>query len=339
MINDFLKKNLTNNALFDDYGLQYNNCPNIDIEIIQDENSFASLSNKVLIKCSGDDTKDFLNTQFTNDITKLQNHSSMLSGYCNPKGRLISIFYIYQIDKVYYLYTTLESYELLYNKLNMYKMMSKVEIEVLKGDLFGVRINKNKEKIFNDIQSYALKNYLILNYSENQLILYMPPDYDKKMNALFDIFSVNKLSYLGYKAWDYLEICNYIPFIRSEYIESFTPQMVSLDKLNGVSFEKGCYPGQEIVARTHYLGESKKSLFLASLNTSKKININDKIIKLNDNKNVGEIINFAEKSFDKENNKFQYYCLCVLRKDSINEKLALSEDKLIEITITDPLGI
>ena len=75
MINDFLKKNLTNNALFDDYGLQYNNCPNIDIEIIQGKNSFASLSNKVLIKCSGDDTKDFLNTQFTNDIKKLQNHS------------------------------------------------------------------------------------------------------------------------------------------------------------------------------------------------------------------------------------------------------------------------
>ena len=339
MINDFLKKNLTNNALFDDFGLQYNNCPNIDIDIIQDENSFASLSNKVLIKCSGEDTKDFLNTQFTNDIKELQNHSSMLSGYCNPKGRLISIFYIYQIDKVYYLYTTLDSSELLYNKLNMYKMMSKVEIEVLKGDLFGVRINKNKEKILNDIQSYGLKDYLVLNYLENQLILYMPPNYDKQMNVLFDIFSVNKLSYIGYKAWDYIEIYNHIPFIRSKYIETFTPQMVSLDKLNGVSFEKGCYPGQEIVARTHYLGESKKSLFLATLNTSKKININDKIIKLNDNKNVGEIINFVEKSSDKENNKFQYYCLCVIRKDSINEKLALNEDKLIEITITNPLGI
>ena len=56
-------------------------------------------NNKVLIKCNGADAENFLNTQFTNDIKNLNKEQIILSGYCNPKGRLISIFYIFQIDK------------------------------------------------------------------------------------------------------------------------------------------------------------------------------------------------------------------------------------------------
>ena len=337
MINDFLKKNLSNNALFDDYGLQYNNCPNVDINIIQYENSFSLLSNKVLIKCSGEDAKDFLNTQFTNDIKKLENNSVMLSGYCNPKGRLISIFYIYQLDKIFYLYTTLESSELLYKKLNMYKMMSKVDFEMLNGNLIGIQINKGK--LSSDIiESHQFKDCIAFKYIDNQIIIYSPKS-NKNINGLFDKFIADKLSYLGYKSWDFIEIHNFIPFIKSEYIEAFTPQMVSLDKLNGLSFEKGCYPGQEIVARTHYLGESKKSLYSATLHTTKKFDINSKVIQLSDNKNAGEIINFVEINTEENNSKLQYFCLCVLRKDSIEEKLAIHGDAFSELTINKSAGV
>ena len=67
------------------------------------------LGNKVLIKCSGDDAENFLNTQFTNDIKNLNASQPQLSGYCSPKGRLMSVFYIFQLDGIYYIYTTLDT--------------------------------------------------------------------------------------------------------------------------------------------------------------------------------------------------------------------------------------
>ena len=138
--------------------------------------------------------KKFLNSQFTNDIKKLENYSFMLSGYCNPKGRVISIFYIFQIDTEYFIYTTLDTSELLFNKLNMYKMMSKVEVEILNSNLFGITTNINKEEILNDIRSQSIKNFYIFDYLKNQFIINIPNDCNKKINLFSDI--VNKMNYI-----------------------------------------------------------------------------------------------------------------------------------------------
>ena len=89
---------------------------------------------------------------------------------------------------------------------------------------------------------------------DNQVILQTNP---KEIESLLDM---KDSSILGYKSFDFMDIDSTIPFINDSQVESYTPQMLSLDLLNGVSFSKGCYPGQEIVARTHYLGEAKKSL-------------------------------------------------------------------------------
>jgi folate-binding protein YgfZ len=63
--------------------------------------------------------------------------------------------------------------------------------------------------------------------------------------------------------WRYLDIISGIPWLTAETSEEFIPQMLNLDKLGGISFNKGCYTGQEIVARTHYLGKAKREMFLA----------------------------------------------------------------------------
>ena len=106
-------------------------------------------------------------------------------------------------------------------------------------------------------------------YDNYAIISTNPEEFDKNLY-------IDNLSLLGYKSSDFFDIDHHTPFITSSFIETYTPQMLSLDILDGVSFEKGCYPGQEIVARTHYLGEAKKSLFKfyinsnADLDTSKK---------------------------------------------------------------------
>ena len=103
-------------------------------------------------------------------------------------------------------------------------------------------------------------------YDNYAIISTNPEEFDKNLY-------IDNLSLLGYKSSDFFDIEHHTPFITSSFIETYTPQMLSLDILDGVSFEKGCYPGQEIVARTHYLGEAKKSLFKFYINSNSDLDL------------------------------------------------------------------
>tara|TARA_Y100001935_G_scaffold252700_1_gene257191 strand:- start:1101 stop:2039 length:939 start_codon:yes stop_codon:yes gene_type:complete len=301
----------------DDYGLSYNHDFADEIQMIKNNYSLSQLSNKVLIKCSGEGVDNFLNTQFTNDIKKLEKNEVLLSGYCNPKGRLISVFYIFQLDKDYYLYTTLDSSELLIKKLNMYKMALKIDFVPINEILVGVsNIKENPNFSYNELlEKKILKkdnSIIFLLYENYAIISTNLEDFQKYLD-------IEKAHLLGYKSSDFLDIYNYTPFINKLAIEAFTPQMISLDTLKGVSFEKGCYPGQEIVARTHYLGEAKKSLFRFELKADNVLDGQTKI-QNQDKKQAGDIINISKT----DNNK--YSCLGVLRKEFANQNLSIDSD-------------
>ena len=323
MINDFFKKFITNDAVIDNYGLKYNNIFKKDIEKVINQQSVSLLNNKVLVKCNGEDTQNFLNTQFTNDIKELKNNTGILSGYCNPKGRLISIFYIFQIDKEYYLYTSLDTVRPLLKKLNMYKMMSKVEFEIINDVLIGVssntKINFAENITLDRNEAKKINNSIIFKISPNQTIILTN---NEDINS---IINVNNSNLLGYGSWDYLDIENHIPFLQESKIEAYTPQMISLDLLDGVSFTKGCYPGQEIVARTHYLGESKKSLYVLKIASKENFSYSDKVISADNNKDAGDIINISKV------NDENYLCLAVLRKEMEDKKLIINDNSEIKI--------
>jgi len=322
MINDFFKKFLNKEAIIDHYGLMTNFDFTEEINKISTQKSLSLLENKVLIKCFGEDAENFLNTQFTNDVKSMKNNSVMLSGYCNPKGRIISIFYIFQLDKEFYLYTTLDTAEPLLKKLNMYKMMSKVEFEIQDDILIGVSAKQecvffNDKKLDNNEATKSGES-IIFKIGNSQVIILA------KAKDLCDIVNIENSNILGYKSFEFLDIQSIIPFINKSQIESYTPQMISLDILNGVSFSKGCYPGQEIVARTHYLGEAKKILCKIRFSSKKTISIDDKLTSVEDNKNAGELLNIVKI------NKDTYNSLAVLRKDMLSKNLIIN-DASVEI--------
>ena len=316
MINDFFKKFLNKEAIIDKYGLKTNFNFSEEVSKIYSQKTISILSNKVLIKCTGEDAENFLNTQFTNDVKNMKNNSVMLSGYCNPKGRLISVLYIIQLDKEFYLYTTLDTLEPLLQKLNMYKMMSKVEFIIQKDILIGTAAKNENTSLINCIlntkEAKKINQSVVFKIDDNQIILQTNP---KEIESLLDI---ENSSILGYKSFDFMDIDSIIPFINDSQVESYTPQMLSLDLLDGVSFSKGCYPGQEIVARTHYLGEAKKSLCKITFVSKKEISINDKLETANDKKSAGEILNLVKI------NSETYNSLAVLRKDMLNKNLTIN---------------
>jgi len=317
MINDFFKKFLNKEAIIDDYGLKTNFDFTEEINKISTQKSLSLLENKVLIKCFGEDAENFLNTQFTNDVKNMGNNNVMLSGYCNPKGRIISIFYIFQLDNVFYLYTTLDTAEPLLKKLNMYKMMSKVEFEIQDDILFGISAKQESrflsDHILDNNKAKKSGESIIFKIGDNQVIILA------KSKDLGRIINIESSNILGYKSFEFLDIQSIIPFINKSQIESFTPQMISLDILNGVSFSKGCYPGQEIVARTHYLGEAKKILCKIKFSSKKAILIDDKITSIEDNKNAGELLNMVKI------NENTYNSLAVLRKDMLIKNLIIND--------------
>ena len=316
MINDFFKKFLNKEAIIDKYGLKMNFNFSEEISKIRSQKTMSILSNKVLIKCTGEDAENFLNTQFTNDVKNMKNNSVMLSGYCNPKGRLISVLYIIQLDKEFYLYTTLDTLEPLLQKLNMYKMMSKVEFIIQKDILVGIAAKHENNSLINCVlntkEAKKIDQSVVFKIDNNQIVLQTNP---KEIESLLDI---KDFSILGYKSFDFMDIDSIIPFINDSQVESYTPQMLSLDLLNGVSFSKGCYPGQEIVARTHYLGEAKKLLCKITFASKKEISINDKLETADDKKSAGEILNLV-----KINNE-KYNSLAVLRKDMLTKNLTIN---------------
>ena len=322
MINDFFKKFLNKDAIIDDYGLKTNFDFTEEINKISTQKSLSLLENKVLIKCFGEDAENFLNTQFTNDVKNMGNNNVMLSGYCNPKGRIISIFYIFQLDNVFYLYTTLDTAEPLLKKLNMYKMMSKVEFEIQDDILFGISAKQESrflsDHILDNNKAKKSGESIIFKIGDNQVIILA------KSKDLGRIINIESSNILGYKSFEFLDIQSIIPFINKSQIESFTPQMISLDILNGVSFSKGCYPGQEIVARTHYLGEAKKILCKIKFSSKKAILIDDKITSIEDNKNAGELLSMVKINED------TYNSLAVLRKDMLIKNLIIN-DASVEI--------
>ncbi len=101
-----------------------------------------------------------------------------------------------------------------------------------------------------------------------------------------------KTQLVGKSCWDWLEIQAGIPDVEPATQEQFVPQMLNLDILNGINFKKGCYTGQEIVARTHYLGSVKRRTYLTSLDTTQAPSAGEKVLDATQNE-VGQIVRTA----------------------------------------------
>ena len=125
------------------------------------------------------------------------------------------------------------------------------------------------------------------------------------------------------KSWNASDIEAKIPNIFKETQDKFIPQSLNLDLIDAVNFKKGCYTGQEIVARTHYLGKPKRRMYLGSINSPESFKIGDEITA--NGEKVGQIINFYEEDAD------FYTILFEIRIEKINLELILGKNKIINI--------
>jgi folate-binding protein YgfZ len=227
-----------------------------------------------LIQVEGEDAKSFLQNLLTNDVDALAINQSQLNGFCNAKGRLLAIFLLIRRTDSFQLVLPKSMCAGLLQRLTMFKLRSKVAITDLSDQLPLIGLATDVEKI-DDItcpkQNFQAaehdRNLLIkLPSSAERYLFIAQPDKREKFchNLLNQDWQLATES-----AWQLLDIEQGLSTILPETKEKFTPQQLNFDLVGGVSFKKGCYPGQEVVARLHYLGKPSRRLFSANCNSDK----------------------------------------------------------------------
>ncbi|MDH5611842.1 MAG: folate-binding protein YgfZ, partial [Gammaproteobacteria bacterium] len=285
-----------------DAGAEFNNDkvesfgnPSQERSIIHTGDTLCDLSHYGLISACGADAVAFLQGQFTNDVAQVNETHSQLSSYCNPKGRMLANFRIFKRDETLYLSLPYSLLEAVLNRLRMYVMRSKVTLEDASDAL--VRFGLNGPKADNQLKAIAgltPENVNDTIHHNGYTIIRVhgtDPRYEiyGELNAatqLWQSLDVNATA-VGSHIWELLNIQSGIPVITASTYESFVPQMANMSLIGAINFKKGCYTGQEIVARMHYLGTLKKRMYRISIDTNEAPKAGDKIFAENSTAGTG----------------------------------------------------
>lgn len=259
----------------------------------------ANLSERGLLKLSGDDAVQFLQGQVTNDVKALNGSNSQFAGYCTAKGRLLALFFAYSIDNAIYLQLNRALTESIMKRLKMFVLRSKVTISDESQTIRLGVAGKNAEAVLTKLFPALPDAPLTLVRHGNNALIRLPsptPMFEVVLEESQAVALTQALAaestLIAEDAWNWLEIQAGIPDISTETQEAFVPQMVNLDALNGINFKKGCYTGQEIVARTHYLGTVKRRTQLAHIASESAPKAGDAILDASQ-QTVGQIVRVA----------------------------------------------
>lgn len=222
-------------------------------------NASFTLPELGILQVEGPDAATFLQGQCTCDIRQLQANQSSFGAFCNAKGRVLANFVVAYQQEAYYLILPQALLPLMQKRLSMYILRAKVQLHDCSAQYCLLGINAREPLAHN---SLAVAGHIIPYPCANQHRYLLLAEH-AQCSA-----TQQQLASAGYPAgdvadWQRLDLFAKIVWLTAEQSEEFIPQMLNLDQLGGISFNKGCYTGQEIVARTHYLGKNKRNLYLA----------------------------------------------------------------------------
>jgi len=199
-----------------------------------------ALSYLSAIRFSDADAGDFLHNQLSADVLALTSGQSTFACYCEPKGRVLALMLVCRLGDSYYVIMSAALASKVADRLKIYVMRSKVTVEALTG--------------FTVSGLQAVSEPQLPSSSTAVIPL---PDSDKWFVVVTEENRPKK-NVPAENAWKVSELQQGITWLNLKSSGQFLPQMLGFDQLGAVNFRKGCYPGQEIVARTHYLGKVKR---------------------------------------------------------------------------------
>ncbi|MHB0974496.1 MAG: CAF17-like 4Fe-4S cluster assembly/insertion protein YgfZ [Thiobacillus sp.] len=229
----------------------------------------ADLSQLGVIAFRGEDTATFLQGQLTNDVRALHADGAQWNGYCSPKGRLLGNFLMWRQGEDYCLQLSGDILPGVLKRLSMFILRAKVQArdasdETVRLVVAGPQAEAAVRAAMGTVPDATMRSAAtsvgqVIRVGADKFVLSVAPEH---ATAVWQVLR-QPATPVGAPVWDWLRLNAGIPMIVAATQEQFVPQMVNLEAIGGVSFQKGCYPGQEIVARSQYLGKLKRRMFLA----------------------------------------------------------------------------
>jgi tRNA-modifying protein YgfZ len=241
--------------------------PDRELSAARDATIVAPISHLGLLEFKGPDTGDFLHGQLSSDVAALSVGDAQASAYCSPKGRVLANFTLWREPDGFSALLSQDLAAAMQKRLTMFVLRSKVKIEdasaryVLLG-IAGPAAAGSLARALgvsagSPITAKFAEAGTAINLGEDRFIAVLRPQAAETAWALL----AADLTPAGEDTWRWLDIQAGIPWISLPTQDQFVPQMANLELTGAVNFQKGCYPGQEIVARTQYLGKLKRRLF------------------------------------------------------------------------------
>lgn len=246
--------------------------------------AFCHLTTQGLLACSGINTKKFLQGQLSCDLNKITTENILLGVYCNPQGRVIASFHCFLMDDIIYLQmpalcidnclTHLKKYAI-FSKVNCYNASNELAIIGLLGQDAAALLPTLSAKKVIKIPGEFPRFEIIISVE----------DKEKIQQQLSSVASV-----VNEDSWRLLDIDRGIPTIYPETQEQFLPHRINYHLIDGISFTKGCFVGQEIIARTQYRGTLKHHMYRIELLTSESPQPGTPLFFNKDSSPIGHIV-------------------------------------------------
>ncbi len=257
--------------------------PAVELAALDQGNIICDLSHDGLILASGDDAAAFLQAQLCNDVLALTDGGAQWNGWCSPKGRLLATFLLWKGKQGYLLQLPRVLQAAIQKRLQMFVLRSKVTLSDESGHWvrFGVAGSQAESMLRSatgDVPESAMSTLhtetgRIVRLSANRFEIIASPD-----NALVLWQELSsQASKVGAAIWDGLMVREGILTVVPSTQDAFVPQMANFELIGGVSFKKGCYPGQEIVARTQYRGILKRRMAWVHSSTPHAVSPGDSV--------------------------------------------------------------
>lgn len=205
----------------------------------------ARLTRYGLLSVSGDDAREFLHAQLTRDIRNLAADRAALAGWCSAKGRLLASFLVIPAAQGFLLQVARDLATPVAKRLAMFVLRSKVKI----ADESERWAQDGLWEVDFDAPEVAWQEQIVTVRVGERRYLQLGP-----------VAQMNIMPTAPEEAWTVQEIRAGRPLITAATQDQFVPQMVNLEKLGAIDWQKGCYPGQEIVARAQYRGQVKRRM-------------------------------------------------------------------------------
>lgn len=251
-----------------------------------------------LIRGSGEDAFDFLQGQFGNDLADVDEQHHQLSCYSNPQGRLLAILRVFRRDQDYYLRLPKDILVTTLQRLKMFVLRARVELEDVGGSQAGIGVSGvGAAGVVAEVTGGAPVRVDTAISVDGVSVLRVPGVEDRfeiyaRPDAILSIWSglETQCEVAGEDEWMHGDLLAGIPAIFDATREEFVAQMTNLQLIDGLSFKKGCYPGQEIVARMHYLGKLKRRMYLAGIDSVEAPLAGDSIFSRGGGSPVGKVV-------------------------------------------------